>query len=590
MRHLHQKIFWAYLIPLLLGIAALDFFLASYLQRLIITQKTEELRRLASVLSADLDSGMVRARDLRQVDAWCDTVGLRLQVRVSLITLDGDVLGDSEVDLSNLPAVENHASRPEIMAAHEHGFGTDSRLSRTVGIRFLYEAMLIQESEGPLCYLRLAAPMAELSGIQRNAYGFLAVGSLLAVVLALLGGYLTSRLVSRPVREMTKVARRIGGGDFAARAPDRAKDEIGTLGRVLNEMREDLRARIEELHTGRREMEAILDAMTEGVLAFDSTRRILFSNRAAGLSLGFEHGEAIGKSLLEVSRIPTLSTCAQDVLAEARELRRELSGFTPQERFWEIIGVPLRNAEGAVRGGLLVFRDVTETRRLERTRQDFVANVSHEMKTPLTAIRGYAETLLDGALDEAAHSRDFVARIRDSAERLESLIEDTLSLARIERGEAPLQLEPVIWTRLLEGITERYLPATRATGLTVTYAISPDLPPIQADVALLEQAIGNLVDNAIKYNRPAGKVDIRVEGPAGGVRLTVEDTGLGIPRDDLPRVFERFYRVDKARSREKGGTGLGLSIVKHTVERHGGRVGCESEVGKGSRFWIELPG
>jgi two-component system phosphate regulon sensor histidine kinase PhoR len=237
----------------------------------------------------------------------------------------------------------------------------------------------------------------------------------------------------------------------------------------------------------------------------------------------------------------------------------------------------------------MVLHDVTETKRLERLRQDFVANVSHEMKTPLTAIRGFAETLLEGGLEDQANNRSFVERIKAQAERLEVLIEDTLSLARIERGEVALAVESVDWPALIKKAEETFRTSAADRNLALETKVEPDLPGIQGDSKLLEQAVGNLLDNAIKYNRPEGKVALSVtRAGEKGVRVLVEDTGIGIPREDLPRVFERFYRVDKARSRDLGGTGLGLSIVKHIVERHGGRVGSESEAGKGSRFWFEV--
>jgi two-component system phosphate regulon sensor histidine kinase PhoR len=279
------------------------------------------------------------------------------------------------------------------------------------------------------------------------------------------------------------------------------------------------------------------------------------------------------------------------VLSEWAEVHKGLSGFTPGERAWEVVGVPLLGSGGERRGGLLVLHDVTETKRLERTRQDFVANVSHEMKTPLTAIRGFAETLLEGALDDQANRGTFVERIKAQAERLEALIDDTLSLARIERGEIPLALESVDWAALVKKIEETFRKAAAERNLSLEMKVEPDLPKVLGDQKLLEQAIGNLLDNAIKYNRSGGEILLSISRSGEkGVRVLVEDTGMGIPKEDLPRIFERFYRVDKARSRELGGTGLGLSIVKHIVERHGGNVGCESEVGKGSRFWIEVGG
>jgi two-component system phosphate regulon sensor histidine kinase PhoR len=588
-KRLHHKIFWAYLLPLLGGLLVLNLFLGYSLDRFLISQKVAELKRLDAAVSNEVDLPALEARDIAVLDSWCDEIGQRLGVRVTLIDPEGNVVGDSEVRGEELAGIENHTSRPEMKAARDAEFGTDARMSQTVGIRFLYGARKLVRGGKGVGYLRLAVPLVEVEGVRRRVHGFMALGSLLAVLVAALAGYLTSRQVSRPLKQMAETAQRIGAGDFAAQAPSWSRDEVGTLGGILNRMRDRLREKIAESEEGRKEVEAILEGMAEGVVAFDLEGRVLFANRAAGRFLGFEPATVPGKPFLEVCRLPELYAFSKTVIAEGREIHKELSGFTPGEQVWEVVGVPLPGVRGEPRGGLMVLHDVTEAKRVERLRQDFVANVSHEMKTPLTAIRGFAETLLEGALEDQTNNRAFVERIRSQAERLEVQIDDTLSLARIERGEVPLVLESVDWPALIKKAEETFRTSAADRNLALETKIEPALPKIQGESKLLEQAVGNLLDNAIKYNRPAGKVTLSVtRAREKGVRVLVEDTGLGIPREDLPRVFERFYRVDKTRSRELGGTGLGLSIVKHIVERHGGRVGCESEMGKGSLFWLEL--
>jgi two-component system, OmpR family, phosphate regulon sensor histidine kinase PhoR len=589
MKRLHHKILLAYLLPLFGGLIVLNLFLGYSLDRFLLSQKVEELKRLDGAVSNEVNLDAVEAKNREWSDTFCDELGARLGIRVTLIGPDGTVLGDSEVKLADLASVENHATRPEVLAAKAQGFGTTTRLSHTVGVSFLYGVQRLEHDGRLSGYLRLAAPLVEMEGVRRRVHGFLLLGSLLVLLVAALLGYLTSRQVSYPLRQMAEVAKKIGAGDFSVQAPRGARDEVGTLGGVLNQMKADLKAKVEELEAERKEVAAILEGMIEGVVAFDLSEKVLFSNPAAGRSLGFDPATAEGRPFLEVCRMPELYSFAQALLNEGKEVHREMSGFTPGERAWEIVGVPLLGSEGEQRGGLLVLHDVTETRRLERLRQEFVANVSHEMKTPLTAIRGFAETLLGGALEDKENNRVFVERMKAQAERLESLIDDTLSLARIERGEVPLSLSPVDWENLVSRVKESFKVAAGEQSISFQAQVEPDLPKVQGDGKLLEQAIGNLVDNAIKYNRPEGKVLVSVSRSGEkGVRIKVEDTGIGILKDDQPRVFERFYRVDKTRSREMGGTGLGLSIVKHIVERHGGKVGCESEVGKGSRFWFEI--
>lgn len=476
MKHLHHKILLAYLLPLLGGLIVLNLFLGYSLDSFLLSQKVAELKRLDAAVSNEVNLVAMEAKDRERSEAFCDELGGRLGVRVTLIAPDGTVIGDSDVKLSDLASVENHAARPEVLAAKAQGFGTATRLSRTVGVSFLYGARRLEHDGRLMGYLRLAVPLVEMEGVRRRVHGFLLLGSLLVLLVAALVGYLTSRQVSHPLRQMAEVAKKIGAGDFSAQAPRGVQDEVGTLGGVLNQMKADLKAKVEQLESERKEAAAILEGMVEGVVAFDLEGRVLFANRAAGRFLGFEPAVVPGKPFLEVCRLPELHAFSKAVIAEDREIHKELSGFTPGEQVWEVVGVPLPGVGGGPRGGLMVLHDVTETKRLERLRQDFVANVSHEMKTPLTAIRGFAETLLEGALEDQENRGGFVERIKAQAERLDSLIDDTLSLARIERGEVPLTLGPVVWENLVSKVEEAFKVAAGERGLSLQTGLSRTSP------------------------------------------------------------------------------------------------------------------
>ena len=404
---------------------------------------------------------------------------------------------------------------------------------------------------------------------------------------SLLSGWL-ARGVARRVQRVTDPVRRITEGDLSARAPATPADDLGLLGRTINEMADQFERRVQELESERNQAQAILESMGEGVLALDRDGSVLWLNGAAQRLFGVSAEQARGKRLTELVRQPALEGLVQEVLERKRTAIREIQTFIPQEKSVRFHGAPCGG--GAAGAGLvLVVQDVTEIRRLEATRREFVANVSHELKTPLTSIKSLVETLLSGALDDPTNSRRFITMIEEDATRLARLIDDLLALSQIESKAVPLALQPVDLRALLEDLAPRFRQPVEKQRIQLNIAIPPDAPRVAGDPERLRQVFVNLFDNALKFNKPGGRVTVSAKPDGAMLRVSVEDTGVGIPEQDLPRIFERFYRVDKARSRELGGTGLGLSIVKHIVEAHGGTVSVTSQPTQGSTFSFTIP-
>jgi two-component system phosphate regulon sensor histidine kinase PhoR len=415
------------------------------------------------------------------------------------------------------------------------------------------------------------------------------VSALAAMAVAFAIGLFVARRVTRPVVEMQAIARRMSEGDFAAHAPVRSPDEIGALGRALNVMGGRLRDKIRDLEQEQAKATAILDGMVEGVIAVDGHNQVVLMNERARAMFALGASPVAGRPFLEVIRNVDL----HEVLRQSRlgdaVARRELHLSTPLERRLQVNAVRLALGGNEV-GVVMVLHDVTELRRLEQVRTEFIANVSHEVRTPLTAIQGYLETLLAGALEEPEHARRFLEIVARHTERLGRLLNDLTDLSNIELGKVALRLEPTSLSETVDSVLAIIGPKAESGEVALTSDVPRDLPLVRADRDRLAQILINLVDNGVKYTPPGGRVTVRAR-PQGAamVAVSVADSGVGIPRLDLPRVTERFYRVDKARSRELGGTGLGLAIVKHLVLAHGGELTIESELGQGTEVSFTLP-
>jgi two-component system phosphate regulon sensor histidine kinase PhoR len=399
--------------------------------------------------------------------------------------------------------------------------------------------------------------------------------------------FLFSRSVLSRVHRLKQFTERAAAGDFAPLERDREHDELADLADALNRTVAGLGQNIRTLTDERNRSSAILGSMVEGVAVVTADERILFCNWAFEQILELPDGSSQGRTLVEALRQADLVALVRQALSGVEELTGEVEVGTVRRRNFSVTAAPVR-AAGA-NGAVMVLHDITELRRLERVRRDFVANVSHEFKTPLTAIQGFAETLLSGALDDKANRKRFVEIIREHARRLARLTDDLLKLSRIEAGRLELEIRPVRVEALVGGCVETTRLNAQARGLEIHVDLQKDAPAVRGDGAQLGEVLQNLLDNAVQYTPAGGKIEVKAHSNGQGVTFTVTDTGIGIPESDLERIFERFYRVDAARSREAGGTGLGLAIARHIVEAHGGRIWVESAIGQGSRFHFSIP-
>jgi two-component system phosphate regulon sensor histidine kinase PhoR len=509
-----------------------------------------------------------------------ERLGNATTARISLVALDGQVLADSQVEANQVRNLENHLSRPEIRQALSGDFGSSVRYSETLRTRMLYVAVKFSGPAGA-GVVRLALPLSSLEEAKVLLHRGIGIVAGAVLILALLFSAVLSGLISRPLRKIAEAAANFGGNGSTLRIPVSGEDEVAALGRVLNRMAGRIEEQLLGLKEERQRLDTILSSMGEGVVVLDPMGRIILANPAfrSCFDLPAEHA---GISLAEVCRNPDLLHLYKSHLESGREITGELvlpaANITFATHWVQL---------GANEGTVAVFHDITELKRLEGVRREFVANVSHELRTPVTVIKGYAETLL-ARVEDPATAKQFIATIQSHADRLAVLISDLLALSELEAKGFRLALAPVNLAEAANSVIALLDNKAEIKGITVVNELATGIPLVAADRQRLEQIFFNLLDNALTYTPAGGRITISADVAAEEVIVKVSDTGSGIPPQHLPRLFERFYRVDPSRSREKGGTGLGLAIVKHIVQLHGGTVGVASTPGKGSTFSFTL--
>jgi two-component system phosphate regulon sensor histidine kinase PhoR len=541
-----------------------------------------EARLMARVVEQPLAEG----RSPEELDALIDSAARDVRARVTIIAPDGRVLADSSLSGEALRTVENHLGRPEVQDARATGAGSSVRHSATVGDDLLYAAVAIRHQGTLVGISRVALSLRGVREQGAELQRAVTVALVLAfLVTALLSAALSSPLAG-PLNEVMDAARRFAQGDLQARSRVRRSDEIGELARIVNRSADQLQERITEIARDRARTEAILSAMDDGVMAVDHRGTVILANQA--LRDGLQLTDPAGRHYLEVLRQSEVAALIEEILRKADRRTSEVE-MLRGGRAYAVTAARFPGPEGQPHGAVLTFHDVTERHRVERLRRDFVANASHELRTPLTSVRGFVEALEDGALDEPTHARRFLGKIRVHADRMAALVSDLLELSRLESGERPLQRETVQPADVVEDVVASLSEQARNRDVAIGTSAA-GAPALVTDPDRLRQILENLVENAVKYVPVGGHVAVNARpGANGSVVFEVEDDGPGIPAQHLPRIFERFYRVDKARSREMGGTGLGLSIVKHLAEGIGAEVTVESEVGRGTRFRVAVP-
>ena len=516
------------------------------------------------------------------LDDEADRLARLLNSRITIIAANGRVVGDSDLDGSALAEVENHLQRPEVQQARDGGVGVVARYSTTVHIEMLYAAVTAQH---PLVrYVRVALPLTTVAGEIRRVGLQAAVTFAATVPMALALAWLASALLSRRVRAIAVVAERYRQGDLTHPSYDYGADELGAVARVLDGSVRQLGHQLSELSRDRARMEAILSGMVEGVLVVDDGGRLQLANRAAQQMLRMD-ASSIGRPYVEVIRHPDVSAQLGTALRGGEVDTRELALTRDPGRTFVARAAPVSRGGGG--GAVLVLHDITDLRRADQIRRDFVANVSHELRTPLTAIRGYVEALQDDR-PEPDESRRFLDIIARQSARMERLVSDLLRLARLDAKQEALDVTLCDVTQLFATVVGDVAQTAEAKGQRVFTTVGTDAAQVLGDPGKLHDVLRNLVENAVNYSPEGATIQIDARRETAAIALTVSDSGPGIPPDDLSRVFERFYRVDRSRSRP-GGTGLGLAIVKHLVELHGGTVAAENRPDGGARFTVTLP-
>ena len=515
-------------------------------------------------------------------DVLAKTLGKEIDTRITIIAPDGTVLGDSMEDPATM---ENHSDRPEVIAALASGTGEITRYSTTLKEEMSYVAVTVTSQGKLLGIARVALPLTTVNNIVNHLTWTIILATVIIAVLGVLSAWLIARTVNRPVKELTNASRKIAAGQLGQKIRVHRKDEIGQLANAFNEMSANLAAMVASISTEKSKLDSILANMADGVIMTDAGGEIILANRAAGRLFDFKEENAFGRPVIEVVHDHEVDEILKLCLKMGKEQNAQFeSGIA--RRFLRAIAIPINN-QGKLNGVLLLLQDLTELRNLQTMRRELVGNISHELRTPITGIKAMVETLREGAIMDKAAAKDFLIRIENEADRLTQMVAELTQLSRIESGQAELKIEPVNLNKVAAEVITQMMPLAERQQVTVTSKFSPDLPPVPVDKDRIRQTIINLVDNAIKFNKPGGRVTIATEYDAGSVALSVADNGIGISRDDLPHVFERFFKADKARS--GGGSGLGLAIAKHTIQAHGGEIHAQSEEGKGSTFTFRLP-
>ena len=589
---MRRRLFWqlaaTYLAVVILCTGTVGWYSISSAHSFYLKHTQTELLARARILQGLLPS-TIGVWDTAKLESLMRGLGAASGTRFTIINLKGRVLADSVHDPSTM---QNHSDRPEVKAALAGHVGMATRTSPTLGVPETYVAIPFTQGSGPvLAVVRAAVPLTSVNDALHSLYWRIGISAgIIAVVSAALG-FVVSRRISRRMREIKAGAERFASGDFGYKLDVSRTEEFAGVAESLNRMAGQLDEQIRTVTDQSNEREAILSSMVEGVLAVDTDERVITVNRAAVALLGVEAEQVQGRSIQEVVRNSELQRLIARSLAEHQQVEGELTLRTNgRDRFVQVSCAVLQGDGGQSIGAIAVLNDVSRLKALEGMRREFVANVSHEIKTPVTSIKGFAETLLDGAKDEPAEVERFLRIIVGQSDRLNSIVEDLLSLSSVEQaadGDS-VELQEGSLSDVVRVAVEVCDAKARAKGITITLD-APEAAYASINPPLLEQAVVNLVDNAIKYSPEDSTVAVRLAVVAGEAIIEVTDHGSGISRDHLPHLFERFYRVDKARSRTLGGTGLGLAIVKHIAEAHNGSVSVQSTVGTGSVFAIHLP-
>ena len=585
-RRLAWRLFVAYFLVTLAALMALGWYGSYILDEALASGLSRQLQTTAQLVAQQVEP-MLDGTDHSTIRTLIALASRANGSRLTVVLPSGEPIADTHEDAERM---DNHGRRPEIQAALAGEIQREDRYSNTLREQFIYVAVPMFREGKVAGVVRAAVSRAESRRELRRYQGLLLSGLIAATLAVSLVGWRLARRQSRPFEAVADAAQRLAQGNEAERLPTSDVQELARLSESLNQLARELEDRGHTIGRQGHELEAVLASMIEGVLAVDSEERVISINRAAARLIGGNVADLTGRSLQEVIRNADLRRLAVQALASEELVEDDIVLRGEKDRILQVCGTSLRDVKGRSIGAVLVLHDVTHYRHLENVRRDFVANVSHELKTPIASIKGFVETLLDGASENPADAQRFLRIVAKQADRLNQIIEDLLSLSKIEQSEqeANLPLEESTIRAILDAAVSDCQAAAADRDIRINVSCDGGVVA-NINARLLEQAVDNLLDNAIKYSEPGEEVLITARTLTDEVLISVTDHGCGIDRDHLPRLFERFYRVDKARSRKLGGTGLGLAIVKHIVQAHGGSLAIESRVQQGTTVRVGLP-
>jgi two-component system, OmpR family, phosphate regulon sensor histidine kinase PhoR len=580
---LSRSIYWKLTVPLillvLLALGFLGFYMINTTRSSQISHLKSQLVNEAKLVANISTSSFADPVQQANLDTIAKTISGEISTRITFIAKDGTVLGDSDQDPATM---ENHLTRPEVAAALATGEGQTTRYSATLHENMMYVAVLVKNQGQLLGIARVALPLTTVESSVNAEVTTILSGIAIAALLFIVAAALITRMITRPVRQITKAAESIASGNLEQIIPTRTYDEIGRLGHAFNDMSQHLKTTMASIVEGRSNLAAVLTNLTDGVLMTDSEERIILANPAAERLFNFKEKNTTGHTLIETVHDYEIADLVKKCLSTNHEQTLQLESAG---RFLRVIAVPI--APDRSLATLVLFQDLTELRNLQTMRRELIGNISHDLRTPIAGIKAMVETLKDSALNDKEAAANFLTRIDDEVDRLTQMVTELTELSHIETGRAELRRTPTNINLLVEEVVAQMNPLAANRPVTIFTDLKSNPPIIKVDRDRIRQTLINLIHNAIKFNKPGGKIIISTVYDTESITVSVSDSGTGISQEDLPHIFERFYKADKARSR--GGSGLGLAIAKHTIQAHGGTISVKSEEGKGSIFSFNLP-
>jgi len=579
-RSIQWRITLSFSLLVVVVMTILGVFLARHVREVQLDSLRASLKNQATIVAEIVMHDISDSSERGNLKAEIERIGQPIEERITVIDRIGEVIGDSEEDASMM---ENHAGRPEFKAAFTEGYGESTRYSTTLGINMMYVAVPVIKNGEITGAVRVAMPLTDVENMVGRVITSIVIAIVVTVVLVMVSAWLIARLLTKPVREVTEASKKIASGELHQRIGTGAMDETGELARSFNQMSVKLAETMETLSEDRTRLSGILDNIADGVIMTDTEGEVLLANRAIERIFNVSNKDLVGKPMIEILHDHEIGELMKKCLETDRE---QVEQFESDHfrRFLRAMAVPVSGRTS--KGILILIQDLTEMRALQTMRRELIGNISHDFRTPLAGIKAMVETLRDSAINDEKAARDFLSRIDGEVDRLAQMVAELTELSRIETGKADLNMEPSDLNSLIDEAIEQLEPQAGRKNISITKVLG-DLPAVRMDRERIEQVIINLIHNAVKFTGEGGSITITTNADDNAVTVEIADTGIGIAREDLPHIFERFYMAD--RSRASGGTGMGLAIARHVIEAHDGTIYASSTEGEGSTFTFILP-